>query len=338
MLLPFAKRRSDDQLVSPEEVPRGLACGCVCPECGQVLLSKQGTEKVWHFAHTKSGDCSGGYEISVHELAKQLIHKRKLLLIPKLEVELIATGAFGETLTETETLFEATSVVLDECKAGVTLDAVTSDVWGMLRGREILVEITVFHRLMPERRQRLIETRRAAFQIDLSEFKTKQATRKLVEDAVFENVTNRKWIFHPRATECPAVLQERLQRKMEESKVARERLEAIRSAEEAAWGRQRESRNVCFSSDGLGALLKHEAVWRAAFPSVEQWKPARKALCSRLGLTDEAVNTVMDSVTRRSHLAGVLPSVLAEKWAKELNAPATEILRYFYEAGFTLEA
>ena len=78
-------------------------------------------------------------------------------------------------------------------------------------------------------------------------------------------------------------------------------------------------------------------VWRAAFPSVEQWEPARKALCFRLGLTDDAVNTVMDSVTRRSHLAGVLPSVLADKWAAELNVPSTEILRYFYEAGFTLD-
>ena len=301
------------------------------------MLSKQGTEKVWHFAHTKSGNCSGGYEISVHELAKQLIQKHKLLRLPKLEVELSAPGAFGETLTETETLFEAMSVALDECKAGVTLDAVTSDVWGMLRGREILVEITVFHRLMPEKRQRLIETGRAAFQIDLSEFKTRQATRKLVEDAVFENATNRKWIFHPRATECPAVLHERLQRKMEESKAARERLEAIRRAEEAAWGRKRESRSVCLSSSGLEVLPKYGAVWRAAFPSVEQWKPARKALCFRLGLTDDAVNTVMDSVTRRSHLAGVLPSVLADKWAAELNVPSTEILRYFYEAGFTLD-
>jgi competence CoiA-like predicted nuclease len=58
LLLPFAKRLSDEQFVSPDEVPRGQACNCVCSGCEHPVIAKQGTEKAWHFAHMKASDCA----------------------------------------------------------------------------------------------------------------------------------------------------------------------------------------------------------------------------------------------------------------------------------------
>lgn len=75
--MPFAKRISDGRCVSAEEVPRGLDCNCVCPECGHPVQARQGTERAWHFSHAKAGDCADAYEKSVHETAKQLLRERK---------------------------------------------------------------------------------------------------------------------------------------------------------------------------------------------------------------------------------------------------------------------
>lgn len=33
------------------DVPRGAACGCVCPTCSSPLVAKQGEKNSWHFAH-----------------------------------------------------------------------------------------------------------------------------------------------------------------------------------------------------------------------------------------------------------------------------------------------
>ena len=130
LLLPFAKRLSDGLLVTPEEVPRGLACKCICPGCENPVQARQGTEKVWHFAHTKAEACAGAYEISVHELAKQLIRERKELLLPALEVIVSARGACGENLIEQEVVFESRFVRLDDCKVGQRLDEITPDISG----------------------------------------------------------------------------------------------------------------------------------------------------------------------------------------------------------------
>ena len=36
------------------DVPKGAACGCVCPTCASPLVARQGQENEWHFAHEAS--------------------------------------------------------------------------------------------------------------------------------------------------------------------------------------------------------------------------------------------------------------------------------------------
>ena len=50
-LVPFAIDKSTGLITEVANVPRGAACGCVCPSCGTELLARQGTEREWHFAH-----------------------------------------------------------------------------------------------------------------------------------------------------------------------------------------------------------------------------------------------------------------------------------------------
>jgi len=346
LLLPFAKRLSDGLLVTPEEVPRGLACNCICPGCEHPVQARQGTEKVWHFAHAKVEACDGAYGISVHELAKQLIRERKELLLPVLEMVVSARGAGGENFVEREVALESKYVHLDDCKAGRRLDEITPDISGSRNGRRILVEITVFHRLMPEKQQRLIDTGLPSFEIDLGIFKTQQASRELVEDAIFKQAANRRWIFHPKMVEVEANLRCRLEVRLQEAKAAWEQVEAKRKAQEAEWEKNREvlaARGNTLLSRSRTHDVSHETIlrpvselgWKASFPSVERWQPVRKAFCVRLGLLEPHVDAVMSTMTKRSHLATTNPAELSKKWSEALGVPVAEIFQYFRDAGYT---
>ncbi len=350
LLLPFAKRLSDGIFVTPDEVSRGLACNCICPGCESPVQARQGTEKVWHFSHAKAEACDGAYGISVHELAKQLIRDRKELLLPALEIVLYARGAGGENFVEQEVVFESKYVHLDDCKAGRRLDEITPDISGSRNGRQILVEVTVFHRLMPEKRQRLIDKGLASFEIDLSMFKTQQASRELVEDAIFRQPGNRRWIYHPKMTEVETILRGRLEMRLEESRIVWEKAEAKRKAQEAEWKKNRDAlaarSNVSPSLFRTHSTIREtetefrpisEIGWKASFPAPERWQPARKAFCTRLRLPETQVDDVMSTITKRSHLATTNPVELSKKWSEALEVPVTEIFQYFSEAGYTQE-
>lgn len=47
----FAAIDASGAIRFPEEVPRGAACGCFCPECASPLIARQGDARQWHFAH-----------------------------------------------------------------------------------------------------------------------------------------------------------------------------------------------------------------------------------------------------------------------------------------------
>lgn len=47
----------DGELIHISEADRGLACGCRCPACGEMLVARKGPVKVHHFAHYSSQGC-----------------------------------------------------------------------------------------------------------------------------------------------------------------------------------------------------------------------------------------------------------------------------------------
>lgn len=348
LLLPFASRRSDGLLVSPQDVPRGLECNCTCPGCGHAVMSKQGTEKVWHFAHHRSPACVNGYEKSVHELAKQLIRQRKQLLLPMLEAVVGAMDAFGRPAIEQELVFNAHSVELDTCRSTVSIETVTADVLGQLKGREVIVEISVFHRLAPEKKARLINTGIAAFEIDLSRFKREQATLPLLEAAIFSDTTNRQWLYHAKLGAARAIANARLQVRLAEAiekfnaeKVECERRQAEMEAKhrealsQDQTARHFRNQEVAFREQRTNDNFSlPPATWRAGTPSHQDIHAAQVALSVRTGKTMDDVVRVTGQVTKRSQLQGVTPLELSQSWASALGLQQKDILRFLYEANF----
>lgn len=353
-LLPFARRLADERLVGPEEVPRGKTCNCVCPACSHPVVAKQGTEKTWHFAHAKGSNCTQAYEKSVHELAKQMVRERKVVLLPAFTVQLQGRNMLGLPIMVEKRVFDARLIALDHCVSGHAIGNVTPDLIGERGGREILVEVTVFHRLMPEKQERLLELGSAVMEIDLRIFKTVQASRELLERELFENGANRRWLYHPRHAEVACTLEGNLKARIAESDVGileAKRLKAehdergaARQAEQASrMGKQPCATSKPVGPTWLGRSWRRglpEALecleWGASFPSQERWEPARDAFCARLGLARPEVDAVMTSYSKRSHLATTTPQVLTVEWAARLNVEPLEVARYFWEADYVV--
>ena len=69
-----------------DEVPNGLACGCICPNpsCAQELVAKNtGTKRIHHFAHNRS-TCEWFAESAMVHLALEAVTSANRIALPKL--------------------------------------------------------------------------------------------------------------------------------------------------------------------------------------------------------------------------------------------------------------
>ncbi|OYY94433.1 MAG: hypothetical protein B7Y41_06250 [Hydrogenophilales bacterium 28-61-23] len=337
--LPFAIRLSDNQLVSAVEVPRGAACNCICPGCRNPLLARQGTEREWHFAHVHASDCADGYEKSVHELAKQRIQQQKLLLLPAIEVSAQGWDAYGRLVEEKQLVMEARSVSLDDCKKSLPHGVVTPDLTGRRQDREILVEITVFHRLMPDKQARLVETGVPSFEINLGVFQIQQATLERLDAELFENPKNRLWIWHPKQEAAQTTVEAAVEARISAVRMQWEAEERLRpppvprpAAPVYSMWRQREEalppqpQRTPFDSRR----------WRAGLPMPEQVALAAYALSGRTGVPATEVLSLTGALTSRGMLVEVTPTELAARWAQQLQVPEHEMVMFLIEADYLL--
>lgn len=339
LLLPFAKRLSDDKLVSPDEVERGGACKCICPGCNMDVLAKQGTEREWHFAHAKGKKCDEGYEVSIHELAKQMLRHRMELLLPSLVAKTSGIDAYGRLLEEQEPILQSQFVKLEECITGKNLNGIHVDALGTLKGHRILIEVTVFHRLMPDKQARLIKTEIPSIQIDLGQFKSRQATRELLEKAIFEDENVRKWIYHPKYDSALEKAQAKLDGRLQESKAGWQKDEALRK-EQAALIRQKPVSagwNLALSA----ACKESPPQWRSlmlssALPSAERIELSANKLAMRAGISEELVLSGASAYTSRGQLRGFTSESFVVKWSELLNLPENEVENFLVDAGYLL--
>lgn len=339
LLLPFAIRLSDRQLVTAADVQRGAACGCICPGCQSPLLARQGTEREWHFAHVHATDCADGYEKSVHELAKQRIQQQKLLLLPAIQASALGWDVYGRLVEKNQSVMDAKTVQLDDCKKNHLHGEVTPDLTGWRKDREILVEITVFHRLMPDKQSRLIETGVPTIEIDLSVFKTQQATLERLDAELFENPSNRRWIWHPKLEEAKATVQAEVDAQIQAVETeweARERSrpEPIHQPDSRINPIWHQARDVVESPTQATAIDGRR--WRAGLPLNEQIQTATAALVMRTGISPDKVLALTGALTSRGMLVDISPTELAARWSKILGVADQEMALFLVEADYLL--
>lgn len=75
------------RLVDASSVKRGLACGCVCPQCQSPLVAKQGEVYIHHFAHHNRRACDNALVASILFAARQELSESTGGITAKREAE-----------------------------------------------------------------------------------------------------------------------------------------------------------------------------------------------------------------------------------------------------------
>jgi len=189
---------------------------------------------------------------------------------------------------------------------------------------------------MPDKQERLVETKIPSIQINLEKFKSRQVTRELLEKAIFEDENIRLWLYHPKYDLALENAKAKLDLRLQESKSRWEKDEELRK--EQASIRQK-SVNTGWNS-GLNAAFQETANQRSnlmlssALPSSERVALSAKKLAERTGLSEEDILSTASTYTNRGQLRGYTPESFANKWGELLNLPIKEAEGFLVEAGY----
>lgn len=154
----FVALNSQQQLVTIQEVPRGLACTCICVECGEVLIARQGALNEHHFAHySNKASCEVGRETLLHLFGKQVIREAMGLQVPHLPDHPPEFGSLSSWWD------------FDAVEEEVWLGNFRPDLIAHLRGgQQLLIEIAVTSFIGDEKLGRIKTAGMWALEIDLS--------------------------------------------------------------------------------------------------------------------------------------------------------------------------
>jgi hypothetical protein len=215
-----------DDLMHVNDVANGLACGCVCPSCGDRMVAKHGAITIHHFAHEGGSDCAGGLQTTLHLAAKAVLSKERRMVLPALILTATAHDAQGIAHTVSKEALPARSVVFDEVTEEKRLGDIVPDLICKIGGRALLVEIAVTHFVDEIKREKIRALGVACVEIDLSTMVSVWNWDTL-KNAVVDGIAYKAWIENPKHDELRAELQREAQ---EKAAIAdRDRLEAMRT-------------------------------------------------------------------------------------------------------------
>lgn len=229
------------RMVRVEEVPKGLACGCVCPACGHVLVAKakDSRHRRPHFAHYRDADCRTGFETTVHKAAKQLIADHLRLCLPAwdgdldmpnppVQQDVAGFSHLGRLVDYPAVRVPLVTAALERARGNYIPDVTARDAQG-----ELLIEIRVSHPVDDLKRRRVQSEGIRMLEIDLSRLTLAQALEpRVFEWEVLENPGNRVWISCPAALDAWRARREEL------------RVHVQRVNQEIAAGRAREAQEL----------------------------------------------------------------------------------------------
>lgn len=186
--LPYGLK--DGKLVHISSVDKGLKCGCVCPACNSILVARKGEETTHHFAHYKNSQCSKSVETALHLSAKEILEKHKKVRLPKV---VVALNHYKENWIISEEKY----IEFDEVKLEYRMDKIIPDVLVYVKGRPLLIEITVTHKTDSEKIAKIKKAGISCLEINLSKIKREISVDDL-EDIVVDQIELKNWLHNER--------------------------------------------------------------------------------------------------------------------------------------------
>ncbi len=184
--LPFGLR--DGALMHISDVDSGLKCGCICPACGCQLMAKKGTEKTHHFAHHNAPECTHSLESALHLYAKQIIERRRVLVIPAYCKHIDGHG--WSKLSDEKT------IKIDKVYLEKKLGDFIPDVIVETKGHRLLIEIAVTHFIDETKFYSILSADISTIEIDLSPLRKNGFNKDAIKAAVVDGLMGKRWIYN----------------------------------------------------------------------------------------------------------------------------------------------
>lgn len=247
----------DGKLVPVSDVPRGLACDCICPGCRRPLVAKQGLIIRHHFAHLADSICTTGFESMVHLLAKELIEKHGVIMIPGVCVTV------GNTFRH---VADPRDLALTDIRLEQWIDGLRPDIVANFEGHDLIIEVAVTHKADEDKIEKLRQRAAPAMEIDLGSFHRREVTEETIWQAIFREAP-RHWLFNrlEQAARAEAAVTEAARLKAEqdrEAAIAGERAKLM--TQWALWEEQQQAeRQVTARKEQETNAAKARAIGRA---------------------------------------------------------------------------
>ena len=215
---------------------RGKACNCRCLACGEALIARHGQVKAHSFAHASGTECQYALDALLTRLAKELIAARGSFRTPKLSVRAARTGPMGAIRSE-ETI-PSRNLPVESVSLERRVHRLRPSVVMLVKGRELLLEVTHAHHLDAHKRSAIEKLGVPALELHLSECKFENVAQ--FERVLIDDTCHKQWIFNPKASEIQLQLDKIVEEQLAQQKaqvaarLARQRHEqAILAAQQA---------------------------------------------------------------------------------------------------------
>lgn len=179
---------SDGKLTHVESVSTGLACKCFCPYCKNELIAKNnGVYKSHHFAHTNGSDCVGAIESALHIMAKDILQKHRLVMLPPIQ----------QNRTGTRTIFSNVETEVFNKELSLRPDCI-----GYIENSQFIwIEFKRTHEVDAKKAGKIISAKIDCIEIDLNSCELDPIK---VRNFIENSSEGRKWIYNhenPRLSE-----------------------------------------------------------------------------------------------------------------------------------------
>lgn len=176
---------------------RGKACNCRCLACGEALIARQGDIKAHSFAHESGTECRYAIDAMLYRLAQELIVARGSFHTPALTERVSRAGPLG-VIERNETI-PSRQLRVDSAVIDRRVHPQRPSVVMLVKGRELILEVTHAHRLDRHKRTAIEKLGLPAIELHLSE--RKFDTVKQFERLLLDDTRCKHWVFNPRAQE-----------------------------------------------------------------------------------------------------------------------------------------
>lgn len=237
--IPFALSK-DGRMVSVNEVKSGLACDCVCAECGEKLVARKGRVRVAHFAHYANDTlvpCRNGAETALHLMAKQIIADEKCITVPRLTVSGTWRDEFNhENLEEVEVTAQKLQH-FDSVELEKPLHGFIPDVIGYVDGKPFVIEVVVTNPCKEAKIHKIRGCDISAIEIDLGKLLGAGPVPSDIEalkKRMLGSVHRTTWLHHSEKASAQRCLNADLKRRGEDAEEKRQRrLQALAPAKKS---------------------------------------------------------------------------------------------------------